>query len=76
MRPDAPAPRPGSIVAVSGLPAESPAGLTRVVVEGIADQVSTSGWLRTMTATPPRRRTSQRSASTRPPLDGSDLIAL
>ena len=67
---------PGTIVAVSGLPAESPAGLTRVVVEGIADQVSTSGWLRTMTVTPAPPQNLATFRLDTSTLDGSDLIAL
>ena len=72
---DAWPPRRAAKVAVSGLPAGVPAGLTRVVVEGIADQVSTSGWLRTMTVTPARRRTSRNVPLDTSTLGGSDLIA-
>jgi hypothetical protein len=67
---------PGAVLAVSGLPDASPAGLTRVVVDGVADHVSTAGWLRTFTVRPAPRQNLSTFRLAVSLLGGTDTIAL
>lgn len=67
---------PGSILAVTGLPDEAPQGLSRMVVDGIADTITADGWLRTFTVHPAPAQNLATFRLDTSLLDGTDLIAL